>query len=167
MRPHLLLAPKGEAINRRGVFHKTTEPGQAHLVWGEPRDSLTLVAEDKGRIADATPVKWVVAPQFVQLSRAAQGHPNEVACRIDSIRVLGAVSTVHCVPLQGPRKLLHVEVTTSQLRELKVFVGDTVQVRLEPQGIHVMPLKRSATARAGPLATGPSRADSSIDPGRG
>ena len=124
-----------------GVFHKTAEPDQAHLIWGEPGNSLTLIAEDKGRIENATPVKWVVAPQFVQLGRAAQGHPNEVPCRIDSIRVLGAISTVYCVPLQGPQKQLHVEATTSQLRELRVAAGDTVQVRLEPQGIHVMPLR--------------------------
>lgn len=129
-----------------GVFHKTSQPGQAHLVWGEPGHSLSLVAEDKGRIANATPVKWVVAPQFVQLGRVAQGHPNEVSCRIDSIRALGAVSTVYCVPLQGPQTLLHVEATTSQLRELQLAAGDTVQVRLEPQGIHVMPLKPSGAA---------------------
>ena len=129
-----------------GVFYKTSQEGQAHLVWGGPGRSITLIAEDKGRIADATPVKWLVAPQFVQLSRSSQGHPNEVACRIDSIRALGAVSTANCVPLEGPQGPLHVEATTSQLRELQIVVGDSVQVRFEPRGIHVMPLKDSMAA---------------------
>lgn len=135
-----------------GVFHKSPQAGQAHLEWGEPGRSLTLVAQDKGRIADATPVKWVVAPQFVQLSRFTQGHANEVACRIDSVRALGAVSTVYCVPLQGPEALLHVEATTSQLRALELAAGDTVLVRLEPQGIHVMPVKPSRTTQTSPVA---------------
>jgi len=128
-----------------GVFHKTSQQGRAHLVWGEPGRSLTLVAEDKGRIADGMPVKWVVAPQFVQLGRDVKGHANEVPCRVDSIRALGAVSTAYCVPLHGPESLLHVEATTSHLRELQIAAGHTVQVRFEPQGIHVMPLKPSRT----------------------
>ena len=124
-----------------GVFHKTSLPEQAHLVWGTPGRSITLRTQDKGRIPDATRVKWLAAPQFVQLSRSAHGHDNEVPCRIDSIRALGAVSTAHCVPIDGPSGLLHVEATTSQLRELQIVAGDTVVVRFEPRGIHVMPLK--------------------------
>lgn len=131
-----------------GVFRKTSQPGQARLDWGGPENTVPLVVQDKGKIEDGTAVKWVVAPQFVHLGQDRRDQPNEVPCRIEFIRALGAVSTLLCMPLKGPQSQLHVDATTSRLRELQVAAGDTVHLRFEPEGIHVMPLKRQRAASA-------------------
>jgi hypothetical protein len=51
--------------------------------------------------------------------------------------------------LELPQARLHLDVTTRFARQLDIQTGATVHLEIDPQGIHIMPVKR---ALEGPVA---------------
>jgi molybdate transport system ATP-binding protein len=124
-----------------GVFHRAADgDARAHLQWGDA-NGIDLVTVDKGRIDDGTPVRWVIAGEYVQLHLAAVEGENVVACRVERAHRLGDITTLACRLLAPPRAVVHVEVTTRQARDWELGVGSAVFLRLDPGGIHIMPTR--------------------------
>jgi molybdate transport system ATP-binding protein len=127
-----------------GIFHRA--PGgaaQARLRWGDA-EGIDLVTVDKGRIDDGTPVRWVIAGEYVHLHLEPVAGANVVACVVERAHRLGDITTLACRSVLPPRALVHVEVTTRQARESAIAAGRGVFLRLDPDGIHIMPTRGRA-----------------------
>ncbi len=132
-----------------GVF-RSRRPGQplGRLHWGDEATGIVLQVPDKGRLADGAAVRWVVAGERVQVltgdgppDDAADGRLNEVACTIGRIRSLGEVSTLHCQTLASPAAGLRLELTTRHVAEQRLAEGGRLRLQLEPEAIHIMPVR--------------------------
>ena len=128
-----------------GIFRKSPEPDSpARLRWGAEQ-GIDLVTVDKGRIDDGTPVRWVIAGEYVHLHLEPLDGVNVVACVVDRAHRLGDITTLACRSVQPPHALVHVEVTTRQAREWGMAAGRAVFLKLDPQGIHIMPTRTRGT----------------------
>lgn len=128
-----------------GVFYKTNEP-QGRLRWGDAAAGTDLQTLDKGRLLDATVVRWVIAGEHVHLHLTPPEGANVVACRLERVRRLGEITTIECRLLAPPQTLLHLNITTRQARELGLESGSPVYLQLDPQGIHIMPSRHGGDA---------------------
>ena len=103
---------------------------------------VDLQTVDKGRLDDGTPVRWVIAGEFVHLHlEQPAGTTNVVGCVVERAHRLGEITTLACRALAPPRALLHLEITTRQARELGIETKRAVFLQLDPQGIHIMPVR--------------------------
>ena len=124
-----------------GVFHKSSDAeSPARLRWGDG-EGIDLTTVDKGRIDDGTPVRWVIAGEYVHLHRERPDGVNVVACVIERAHRLGDITTLACRSIAPPHALVHVEVTTRQAREGGMAAQRAVFLRLDPEGIHIMPTR--------------------------
>jgi molybdate transport system ATP-binding protein len=101
-----------------GIFHRSRD-GQspARLRWGDV-EGIVLTTVDKGRIDDGTPVRWVIAGEYVHLHlEPPDGGVNVVACVVERAHRLGDITTLACRSIAPPHARVHVEVTTRQARE--------------------------------------------------
>jgi molybdate transport system ATP-binding protein len=134
----------------QGVFHTAaTAGGMARLHWGDAAGGIDLVTHDKGRLENEAHVRWVISGEYVQLHAQATPGTNIVPCRVQDMRRLGEIVTLQCRPLALPQARLHLDVTTRFARQLDIHAGATVHLEIDPQGIHIMPVKR---ALEGPVA---------------
>ena len=128
-----------------GIFHKSSGgDALARLRWGDV-EGIDLATIDKGRIDDGTPVRWVIAGEFVHLHPEPPDGVNVVACVVERAHRLGDITTLACRSILPPRALVHVEVTTRQARESAMAAGRAVFLQLDPQGIHIMPTRAART----------------------
>ncbi len=127
-----------------------TQDGMGQMHWG----SLVLHVPDKGKIANATAVTWVMAGDLVQVVgvgseegdalAAAQstGRDNFLPCRLVEMLPLGEISVcklvVHGTP-EGDSVVLNL--STALLRSLHASVGTQLLFHLPPQALHIMPLR--------------------------
>ena len=124
-----------------GVFHKSPDgKSPARLRWGDA-EGIDLATVDKGRIDDGTSVRWVIAGEYVHLHLAPPDGVNVVACVVERAHRLGDITTLACRSIAPPHALVHVEVTTRQAREGGMAVQRPVFLRLDPEGIHIMPTR--------------------------
>jgi len=134
----------------QGVFHKAAaDGGMARLRWGGPDGGLDLATTDKGRLDDASAVRWVISGEHVQLQLTPAQGVNVVACTLRSLRRLGEIVTLECRPQALPTARLHLDVTTRFARRLDLQEGSVVYLRIDAKGIHIMPVK---SALLDPLA---------------
>ena len=132
-----------------GVFFNQ---GGARLRWGqgEGAGAIELRVADKGRIAYGTPVRWVIGGEYVQLHAEPPANAgdavNLVPCELARLSRLGEVTTVVCRVATSPAAVLHLEVTTRLARQLGLAAGQRACLQLDPQGIHIMPLRPSRQA---------------------
>ncbi len=128
-----------------GTFFKLPEHGgsphaqMAKIVCGHASDSIELMIHDKGRLPNQTEVKWVIAGQYVALSNVASNEPNTLCGSIERILQLSEISSVK-VRLPSPLHQMHLELSTRHIQELHLEVGNTVYLKLDPDGIHIMPV---------------------------
>jgi molybdate transport system ATP-binding protein len=127
-----------------GVFHTATAPDtMARLRWGDAQAGIDLVTFDKGRLDDGAHVRWVVSGEHVQLHTEATQAMNMVTCTLNEMRRLGEIVTLQCRPVDLPQVRLHLDVTTRFARMLNLQIGAVVHLEIDPQGIHIMPVKRA------------------------
>lgn len=124
-----------------GIFHRApAADSPARLRWGDAA-GIDLATIDKGRIDDGTPVRWVIAGEYVHLHLEPTDGVNVVACVVERAHRLGDITTLACRSIAPPHARVHVEVTTRQARESGMAAQRTVFLRLDPQGIHIMPTR--------------------------
>jgi molybdate transport system ATP-binding protein len=105
-------------------------------------DAPSLSIVDKGRIPDGTPVRWVVAAEYVQCHvEPPPAAANVVAAELVRVRSLGGTTTLTLRPCALPTLRLHLDLGTRQVREWALHEGQRVYLELDPQGIHVMPVR--------------------------
>ena len=128
-----------------GRFHKDRS-GWARLEWQGAQGSVDLQVVDKGRIDDDTPVTWVlngesvdVLPDSAQAQEAAD--PNLLRCRLQEVLPLGDISLCTLVPERLPDQRIMLNLTGRLLRRLVAQTGQPVCLRLNPQALHIMPVK--------------------------
>ncbi|MCB2004867.1 MAG: ABC transporter ATP-binding protein [Rhodoferax sp.] len=127
-----------------GVFHTASGPGtMARLRWGDAGAGIDLATFDKGRLEDGAHVRWVVSGEHVQLHVEPTSAANTVRCAVHDLRRLGEIVTLQCRPTDLPQARLHLDVTTRFARLLDLQAGATVFLEIDPQGIHIMPVKRA------------------------
>jgi molybdate transport system ATP-binding protein len=127
-----------------GVFHKAATIGAlARLRWGDAVAGIDLVTSDKGRLDDGAHVRWVISGEHVQLHSEPGIAPNMVPCKLHSMRRLGEIVTLQCLPQALPQARLHLDVTTRFALRLNLQTGSVVHLEIDPQGIHIMPVKRA------------------------
>ena len=128
-----------------GIFHKSRDADSpARLRWGDAQ-GIDLLTLDKGRIDDGTPVRWVIAGEYVQLHLEPPDGINVVACVVERAHRLGDITTLACRSVAAPHAVVHVEMTTRQAREWGVAAERVVFLKLDPHGIHIMPSRGRRT----------------------
>ncbi|MGZ8260455.1 MAG: ABC transporter ATP-binding protein [Caldimonas sp.] len=129
-----------------GIFRKAADAkSPAVLRWGDA-EGVDLLTVDKGRLDDGTPVRWVIAGEYVHLHlQHPVGGVNVVPCVIERMHRLGEITTLSCRALAPPEALVHLQITTRQAREWGIADRRPVFLELDPQGIHIMPARSGAT----------------------
>jgi ABC-type sugar transport system ATPase subunit len=115
----------------------------ANLLWGQGVDAFPLVISDKGRLPDQTEVKWVIAKEFVEISKVSKHPINTLSAKVLSIRKLGEISSVDFEVDLAFSPLMHFELSTRLVNELNIQMHDSVFLFLDPKGIHIMPVYTS------------------------
>ena len=129
---------------QQGIFHKAATVGAlARLRWGDAKQGIDLYTRDKGRLEEGTVVRWVLSGEHVQLHVAPAQGLNLVSGQLRSLRILGEIATLDCQPHDLPHATVHLDVTTRFARRLGLQSGATVFLEIDPQAIHIMPVKRA------------------------
>ena len=128
-----------------GHFFKQS-PGWGRLSW---RDSggatLDLQVIDKNRLADGAAISWVLVGEHIDLLPASgpsvepSTHDNFLICQLLELLPLGETSLCMFSPKALPQSRLTLNLSSSQLRKLEAKPGSLLQLRLPPEGIHIMP----------------------------
>lgn len=116
---------------------------EATLLWGQGVDAFPLIIFDKGRLPDQTEVKWVIAKEFVEISKLPIERINTISAKVNSIKQLGEISTLEFAIDLAFYPLMHCELNTRQVHDLGLQLGDQVFLYLDPKGIHIMPVYSS------------------------
>ena len=134
----------------RGRFHQD-RPGWARLQWLAAQGSLDLQVVDKQRIEDGVPVTWVLNGEGVDVlpvdaneyagDAPAGREPNRVCCRLEEVLPLGDISLCTLVPEALPDQRIMLNLTSRRLRDLAARSGQRLCLRLNPQALHIMPVK--------------------------
>lgn len=125
-----------------GTFERRVEtPGKARLWWGAPGRGEALEVIDKGRIDDLQRVTWVVATGHLSIESAGTTGVNCIAATLDDVFQQGDSTICMVRPDRIPDTLVRVALSARQARGLGLEAGAAVALSLEPEGIHVMPLR--------------------------
>jgi molybdate transport system ATP-binding protein len=135
-------------LDRHNVFEGevVAQGGSRQLRWGPWR---LEVAEGLEVLPPGARVSWYLPPSDVVLHR--RGRPslgereNPVTARVDELVVLGGMTSVSLAFDHAPQTLSF-EIATHAARRNGLAHGETVQVSLLAEGIHLMP-------DDGPIAT--------------
>ncbi|MEO6409104.1 MAG: ATP-binding cassette domain-containing protein [Burkholderiaceae bacterium] len=130
-----------------GIFRKPRPDQPGWLQWGDDERGLALQTVDKGRLQDGIAVRWVIAGQHVQLHEQVPHGANVLPCTLRRLRSLGEITTLDCAPVDRADSAIHIDITTRRVRDLGIAPGSRFFLQLDPQGIHIMPV-RSAGERA-------------------
>lgn len=128
-----------------GVFHAAPAGGDwGRLTWGDGSDAQAsqLPVRDKHRIDDGASVSWVVPGECLALDFApgAEGH----ACTIVEMVGLGEVTQCVVELDAAPRARVSVNVATREARAHSAAPGCRLALRLDVEGIHIMPRRTGA-----------------------
>jgi molybdate transport system ATP-binding protein len=116
---------------------------QATLLWGQGVEAFPLTIFDKGRLPDQTEVKWVIAKEFVEISKNPFERINTLSAKVHQVRRLGEISSVDFEVELAFGPMMHFELSTRLVNELNIDVDDQVFLYLDPKGIHIMPVYSS------------------------
>ena len=116
---------------------------QATLLWGQGVEAFPLTIFDKGRLPDQTEVKWVIAKEFVEISKVSFERINTISAKVHQVRRLGEISSVDFEVDLAFSPMMHFELSTRNVNELNMNVNDRVFLYLDPKGIHIMPVYSS------------------------
>jgi molybdate transport system ATP-binding protein len=133
-----------------GVFHRARD-GSSHgtLTWGREAGGVVLAVRDKGRIDDGAEVTWVVPGECLSLRFGGPPQPGCFDATLVEAVALGDI-TQCVVQLQAtPRARVVVGVPSGLLREQAADVGRVLQLAIDTQGIHIMPVRHAAARAAG------------------
>lgn len=153
---HIVSSPRNgrvaELVGLTDVFSGTflkaqhveeAEKYQATLLWGQGIEAFPLTIFDKGRLPDQTEVKWVIAKEFIEISNKPIQKINVVNAIVCRIRRLGEISSVDFKVDLAFQPMMHFELSTRVINDLKLDVADRVFLHLDPKGIHIMPVYTS------------------------
>jgi molybdate transport system ATP-binding protein len=132
-----------------GRFFKD-QPGWGRLRWtdaAQPDRHLDLPVVDKDKIAEDTPVTWVMNGEEVDVLGDGDAVPTpsegqtRLRCQLLEVLSLGEISLCTLSPESLPSQTLTLNLTTRLLGRLQVGVGDWVQVLIAPAALHIMPVR--------------------------
>ena len=132
-----------------GRFFKD-QPGWGRLRWtdaAQPDRHLDLPVVDKDKIAEDTPVTWVMNGEEVDVLGDGDAVPTpsegqtRLRCQLMEVLSLGEISLCTLSPESLPNQTLTLNLTTRLLGRLQVGAGDWVQVLIAPAALHIMPVR--------------------------
>ena len=132
-----------------GRFFKD-QPGWGRLRWtdaAQPDRHLDLPVVDKDKIAEDTPVTWVMNGEEVDVLGDGDAVPTpsegqtRLRCQLLEVLSLGEISLCTLSPESLPNQTLTLNLTTRLLGRLQVGAGDWVQVLIAPAALHIMPVR--------------------------
>ncbi len=128
----------------QGRFHRH-EPGWGRLQWnaGDAVGCCFKVV-DKNRIADGTPVTWVLNGEFVEVhpqEAVLNATDNVLPCTIEEILSLGETRLCSMRPQGLEGVLIRLQLPGQMVRRGAWQAGTIVQLAIAPQALHIMPLK--------------------------
>ena len=143
-----------------GTFHKKTD-GHGTLKWlGQERlQAIELTVIDKGRIDDASQVNWVIAGEYIEVTGQSSNDANvdfasnRLQATLTEALALGEMQLCQFQVVTGDFITLHV--ASALLGSMADKIGNQFSLRLDPQGIHVMP--RKSAKQNQPLDTSVNR----------
>lgn len=123
---------------------------RALLAWtdvsGNNAPTIYLEVQDKGKIAHQCAVHWVIAGQYLEVSptppTSAQ-QANTVPFILKQVAQLGEISMGTLSPEALPGVSMVINLSTRELRQWGVCLGERLYVRLPIEGIHIMPTRTS------------------------
>jgi molybdate transport system ATP-binding protein len=122
-----------------GVFQRTGEPGWGRLQW---RGAVQLRVRDKGLIADATPVTWVVPAEHVGVHDAPPAGPNVLPATLAEALPLGDIALCR-FEVTGTDEAIHLHQPTARLQRGELAAGRPLFLQLDAEGVHIMPRRHA------------------------
>jgi len=125
-----------------GVFHRTA-PGAARggLTWGREPGGAAFPVIDKGRIDDAAAVTWVIPGHGLALTANPGPDSCHFRCRLHDAVALGDVTQCVVELADPPRARVTATLATQSFAALQLAVGSTVWLEIDPDAIHIMPVR--------------------------
>jgi molybdate transport system ATP-binding protein len=124
----------------KGQFFKQTG-NMARLRWG----SMDVPVVDKNKIADGTPVTWVLSGDWVEpgSSSAPSTTPRyTLVCTLLEALPLGETSLCKLAVRGAPEgDVLTLNLSTALLRSQGMQVGNEVPLQVPAHAVHIMPMK--------------------------
>jgi molybdate transport system ATP-binding protein len=128
--------------------------GFGRLVWQDPGPgarpgaTVTLQVLDKGRLDDGAEVSWVVAGELLDIAvpdagADSEGRANTLRCTLTEVLPLGEISLCTLVPQSLPGQRLTLNLSTALLRQLVAAPASLLDLRIPPQAVHIMPVRRN------------------------
>ena len=128
----------------QGRFHRH-EPGWGRLQWtAGDVVGCSLKVVDKNRIADGTPVTWVLNGEFVEVhpqGTVLDATDNLLPCTIEEILSLGETRLCSMRPHGLESVRIRLQLPGQMVRRGAWQAGTIVQLAIAPQALHIMPLK--------------------------
>ena len=141
---HLLDKPRNARVaalvGSPNLFEGVFEKGQ--LSWGQ--SGLTLEVKDKGKIKKPTEVAWVIPSHSIEVldhvTPTDSCKINLIDCQVSRVRQLGQIAVVYW-QVKNCKDQIIWQASSSELRRLGIAVGVEKKIYLDPQQIHIMPIK--------------------------
>jgi len=159
---HLLSRPRNARVAKllgiqnhfAGVFRTATGVGaEGTLFWGAEGEGVPLRTPDKGRIDDASKVTWVIAGEHLSLQAEDRGgepppdgSADYVGCVVEDALPLGEITRCKVRIVAAPADVVIVNVPTRAWRDAGFAVGREAVLRIEREGIHIMPIRSPGVA---------------------
>lgn len=125
-----------------GIFRRSSDAGASgRLFWGDERSGVILQVVDKGRIDDGQAVTWVIAGDHVSIESKGAVGPNRVSARVEDCTLLGEITECQLSLEKLPGQIVRINLSSKQARDLRLRSGEKVELNIEAEGIHVMPLR--------------------------
>lgn len=122
--------------------------GRGLLRWSDSGDAGPLLrVPDKGKLPTGQTVHWLLPGEGIELLDAGASGPTTFAAELLSARHVGELSLCTLRLTQAPRSTVQLSLTGTRWRGLQP--GTAVALRLDPDQIHVMPLRPHVRADDG------------------
>jgi len=141
---HLIDKPRNarvaELVGSPNLFEGLYEQGR--LSWGQ--QGLQLSVKDKGKIKKPTEVAWVIPSHSIEVldsdEEANSYKINLIDCEVSRVRQLGQMAVVYWQVKDCDDHIIW-QASSSELRRLGIEVGAQKKIYLDPEQIHIMPIK--------------------------
>jgi molybdate transport system ATP-binding protein len=141
---HLLDKPRNARVaalvGSPNLFEGVFENGQ--LSWGNR--GLNLSIKDKGKIKKPTEVAWVIPSHSIEvlddLTATDSCKINLIDCQVARVRQLGQIAVVYWQVKNCDDQIIW-QASSSELRRLGIAMGVEKKIYLDPEQIHIMPIK--------------------------
>lgn len=141
---HLLDKPRNarvaELVGSPNLFEGLYDQGR--LSWG--KRGLSLSIKDKGKIKKPTEVAWVIPSHSIEILNSEEQVDtckiNLIDCTVARVRQLGQIAVVYWQVNDCDDQIVW-QASSSELRRLGIEVGAQKKIYLDPEQIHIMPIK--------------------------